>query len=75
MAVMGSIPRRGPSRYPRIRPNPTEPILKNVEASAGTANRLQALSTPMACAARATSSRKANMMRVIFTASSNFPGT
>ena len=50
-------------------------MLKNVDARAGTAKRLQALSTPMACAASATSSKNGNMMRVIFTASSNLPGT
>ena len=50
-------------------------MLKKVDASAGTAKRLQAFKTPMACAASATSSRNGNMMRVIFTASSNLPGT
>ena len=53
----------------------TEPMLKKVEAKAGTAKRLQALSTPIAWAASATSKRNGNITRVIFTASSNLPGT
>src|SRR5579885_3081270 len=65
----------GPSQTPSATPNPTEPMLKNVDAIAGTPNRFDAFSTPMACAASATSSRNGNMMRVMVTASSNFPGT
>jgi hypothetical protein len=65
----------GPNHTPNRRPNPTEPRLKNVEAMAGTPNLCDALSTPMACAASATSSRKGNMMRVMVTARANLPGT
>ena len=50
-------------------------MLKNVDAMAGTANLFDAFSTPIACAAKATSSRNGNIIRVIVTASSNLPGT
>ncbi len=50
-------------------------MLKNVDAMAGTPKRLDALSTPIACAASATRSRNGNIVRVMVTASSSFPGT
>ena len=65
----------GPTPNPIAIPKPSEPRLKKVEAIAGTPNLFEAFSTPMACAASATSSRKGNMIRVMETASSNFPGT
>src|SRR5438270_2748966 len=69
------MPAHGPSTYPINSPKPTLPMLKNVDANAGTKNWLHAFSTPMACAASATSSRNGNMIRVITTASANLAGS
>ncbi len=72
---MGAIPSHGPNPKPSSRPNATEPALKNAEASAGTPNWLHAFSTPIACAASATSSRNGNMICVSRTAAAVFSGS
>ena len=60
---------------PMIKPQVTLPTLNITDDSAGMPNLRQAFSTPMACAASATSSRNGNMMRLRRTASSYLPGT
>ena len=66
---------RLPTVSPSASPLATEPMLKNVEASAGTPNRPRAFKIAIASAASATSNRKGNMMRVSSTVNSNLPGT
>ncbi len=65
----------GASHMPIAIPKPTEPMLKKVDAIAGTPNLFDEFSIPIACAANATSRRNGNMMRVMVTANSYFPGT
>ena len=64
---------RGPAAPVRA-PTSTEPTLKKIDAVAGMPYRSQALSSPIACAASAISTRNGNMTRVSSTASSNLPG-
>jgi hypothetical protein len=75
MPVIGAMPRYGPNQKPREIPKTSEPMLKKVEASVGTAKRPQAFRIPMACAASATTSRNGNMMRVSAMARENLPGS
>src|SRR6266516_1005209 len=51
--TMGVIPIYGPSQKPSARPKQIEPMLKKLEAMAGTPNLWQEFNMPMTCAASA----------------------
>ena len=71
---MGEMPSQSPIQRPSSSPAPTEPRLKAEDDSAGTANCPSAFNTPIAWAAKATTSRKGNIIRVSRTANSCLPG-